>query len=64
MIAFYRNLWGQKMSRIEALRQAQLDTLRGKLYRPTGVVRPAEGKREPRLPPYYWAAFALGGIWR
>jgi len=45
MAEFYRNLWERKLDKLEALRQAQLALLRGKAY----------------APPYYWAAFTLGG---
>ncbi len=63
MIEFYENLWRKKMSRAEALRQAQLTMLREGVKR--GATpdddHPADGNR---LPPYYWAAFVLGGEWR
>lgn len=71
MEQFYDNLWEKKMSRVEALRQAQLwrlrevsaekDALRGlKLVSDEEVGPDADG----RLPPYYWAAFVLSGDWR
>ena len=61
MDEFYDNLWSKKLSRIDALRQAQL------LLLDRGVDRglkpadghPADDRR--RLPPYYWAAFVLSG---
>jgi CHAT domain-containing protein len=66
---FYRNLWERKLSKGEALRQAQLKMLRGEL-RP-GESRPegARGLRRPDAPrdyrkPYYWAPFVLSGDWR
>jgi CHAT domain-containing protein len=72
MTEFYRNLWEKKLSKLDALRQAQLAMLAG--YRPeTGTIRglgkesvpaaapdPANG----RLSPYYWSAFQLSGDWR
>lgn len=48
------------MPKQEALRQAQLAMLRGELVR--GAER--EQERDPRLPPFYWAAFVLSGDWR
>ena len=56
MVEFYRNLWQKKLGRAEALRQAQLSMLRGKLYRPAG--------KEQNLSPYYWAGFAFSGDWQ
>jgi CHAT domain-containing protein/tetratricopeptide (TPR) repeat protein len=72
MAEFYRNLWEQKLPRLEALRQAQLAMIRsfdpraGRLDRGVGGQRPAErpGPKEGGLPPVYWAAFALSGDWR
>ena len=64
MVDFYDNLWKKKLSKLEALRQAQLKMLREGIQR--GVVRddlPATEKNR-RLPPYYWAPFALSGDWR
>jgi tetratricopeptide (TPR) repeat protein/CHAT domain-containing protein len=62
MERFYDNLWSKKMSKLEALREAQLSMLRGELARSVEVERAGEGDR--RLPPYYWAAFVLSGDWR
>ncbi len=59
MVEFYRNLWTKKMSRLEALREAQLRLLRGELNANNG--KKLEGKR---VSPYYWAAFVLSGDWR
>jgi CHAT domain-containing protein len=66
MAAFYRVWWGKKVvSRVEALRQAQLSLLKVGVR---GMVRKALPARpwhkDDRLPPYYWAAFVLSGDWR
>jgi CHAT domain-containing protein/Tfp pilus assembly protein PilF len=62
MASFYRVWWGKKVvSRVEALRQAQLSLLREGVR---GMVRaPLPAARDSRLPPYYWAAFVLSGDW-
>lgn len=76
MVEFYQNLWDKKMSKAEALRQAQLTML--ERYDPSeGQLRglgdkPIRHKSdgandEPsvkRLSPLYWAAFQLSGDWR
>jgi len=59
---FYENIWQKKMSRQEALRQAQLAMLRGELER--GFKRLDDEPADRRFPPYYWAAFVLSGDWR
>jgi CHAT domain-containing protein len=72
---FYENLWHKKLTRLEALRQAQLWLLKEGPKRGPGKERPvdpkqvAEAKPEPaagagRAPPFYWAAFVLSGDWR
>jgi CHAT domain-containing protein len=69
MERFYRNLWGGNMARAAALREAQLWMLRegradagvARGLRRLGAPPPAA---DGRLPPYYWAAFALSGDWR
>ncbi|HEY2828019.1 MAG TPA: tetratricopeptide repeat protein [Pirellulales bacterium] len=65
MTDFYANLWDQDkhLSKLEALRQAQLKMLR------EGANRGLEffdekSANEGRLPPFYWAAFELSGDWR
>jgi CHAT domain-containing protein/tetratricopeptide (TPR) repeat protein len=55
MSRFYENLWVHKMSKLEALRQAQLAIIRGP--RPPGA-----GTGD--LPPEAWATFVLSGDWR
>jgi CHAT domain-containing protein len=61
MREFYKRLWNAKepMSRMEALRQAQLWMLD-----PTrrGPLRPDPDRRPPL--PFTWAAFVLAGDWR
>ena len=79
MIEFYRNLWERKLSRIDALRQAQLTMLEsfdpgeglvrgtiGKLPGKTANNPPSEtrNRQSARVPPRYWAAFVLSGDWR
>lgn len=70
MVEFFENLWVKKLSKIEALRQAQLTILRR--YDPrSGALRgltvspPTKPARSTAgLPPLYWAAFVLSGDWR
>ena len=52
MQRFYRNIWIKKMSKIAALRDAQLFILQGN-----------DVDRE-EVPPEHWAAFTLSGDWR
>jgi CHAT domain-containing protein len=64
MAAFYRVWWGKKVvSRVDALRQAQLSLLREGVR---SMHREDAGQkdRDDRLPPFYWAAFVLSGDWR
>jgi CHAT domain-containing protein len=61
MVEFYRNLWQKKLGKLEALRQAQLAMLAGKLHVPDEY---RGGGKERRLSPFYWAAFTLAGGWR
>jgi CHAT domain-containing protein/tetratricopeptide (TPR) repeat protein len=79
MRRFYEQVWGKgKLTKLEALRQAQLAMLQQGLRDPRlvrGVFNPKTGagktKRPPairdgggRLAPAYWAAFVLSGDWR
>ncbi len=80
MERFYHHLWDKKLSKIEALRQAQLDVMRhpewvearAKKLRGTpglrGVGKVAEvtvsGKKERRSPDAWWGAWQLSGDWR
>ena len=65
MQRFYENLWDKKMSKLDALREAQLWMLkegrqRGLDLEDNGVKQ----RNSNRLPPRYWAAFVLSGDWR
>ncbi|WP_417731252.1 CHAT domain-containing tetratricopeptide repeat protein [Rosistilla oblonga] len=72
MERFYRNLWEKKMSKLDALREAQLhllnhpeEVLANESFRGDRRVRPAKNKTQPnRLSPQFWAAFSLSGDWR
>ncbi|QDV10303.1 CHAT domain protein [Rosistilla oblonga] len=72
MERFYRNLWEKKMSKLDALREAQLhllnhpeEVLDNESFRGDRRVRPAKNKTHPnRLSPQFWAAFSLSGDWR
>jgi CHAT domain-containing protein len=78
MTRFYANLWSKKMTRLEALRQAQLwmlregakeEALRGVFNPKTGTGKKPPEKARPtdekgRALPHYWAAFVLSGEWR
>ncbi len=63
MADFYAAAWdGRKIiSRVEALRRAQVSMLRDGAKR--GMVR-EDDKGLRRVPPYYWAGFVLSGDWR
>lgn len=70
MEEFYRNLWIEKMSKVESLRQAQLWMFR---EQSGATSNRARGKRlvheqpvdsEASLPPYFWASFVLSGDWQ
>jgi CHAT domain-containing protein len=64
MVAFYEKLWhkDRPLSRLEALRQAQLSLLREGVKR--GLVKAPKEDKPTKAPPYYWAAFVLAGDWR
>ncbi len=80
MDRFYHHLWERRASKIEALRQAQLDVLHhpewveGRVRTLSGtrglrgVGKASEvvvsGKRGRRSPPAWWAAWQLSGDWR
>jgi CHAT domain-containing protein len=71
MTDFYNNLWQKKMTKLEALRQAQIKMLREGVTGKDGnralgskVKLSTKGQNYDRTPPYYWAAFVLSGDWR
>jgi CHAT domain-containing protein len=70
MVEFYRNLWEQKLGKLESLRQAQLamirryDPKRARMSEPRGLTLTTKDRREPTLAPFHWAAFTLSGDWR
>jgi CHAT domain-containing protein len=51
MQRFYANMWDRRMSKLEALREAQIWVMHS-------------GGNGERLPPYHWAAFQLSGDWQ
>ena len=64
METFYRNYWKKDLSKLDALRTAQLWLLNH-----PEVVRGAnrldqESRGSKRLSPRHWAAFILSGDWR
>ncbi len=80
MERFYLHLWGKKLSKLESLRQAQIDVMRhpewveakakklAGLPGLRGVGKASDhvvgGKRERHSPPAWWAAWHLSGDWR
>ncbi|WP_158520989.1 CHAT domain-containing protein [Fuerstiella marisgermanici] len=62
MERFYRNLWENEMSRLDALREAQLYILNNPASIRGATVEGQQSSK--RVPPYYWAAFQLSGDWR
>jgi CHAT domain-containing protein len=73
MTRFYDNLWNKKLTKLEALREAQRWLLRegakqSDLIRGRGLQFDPEPEKEAvqsgRLSPRYWAAFELSGDWR
>jgi len=64
MQRFYENLWKRKLSKVDALREAQIWMLKEGRQRGLDI---EDGSKKPtsrRLPPKYWAAFVLSGDWR
>jgi CHAT domain-containing protein/Flp pilus assembly protein TadD len=73
MERFYRNLWDKKMSKLDALREAQLWMLKDPKASSgidRGIVRKRDAKvvdadpKKQRTSPKLWAAFVLSGDWR
>ena len=77
MVAFYRNLWVEKLGRLESLHRAQLQLIRDYAFIPGRglTLRGVDGTRSStplnrkgadskRLAPFFWAAFTLSGDWR
>ncbi len=65
MKRFYHNLWKEEMSRLDALREAQLWMLKEGPRRDARITTTgAEPVEARRSPPYYWAPFVLSGDWR
>ncbi|MFP6750919.1 MAG: CHAT domain-containing protein, partial [Pirellulaceae bacterium] len=75
MVIFYRNLFEKKMSKVDALREAQLwmlntpgaaqsSIVRGQVVRLKKPAVDAPSRNGKRTHPRYWAAFMLSGDWR
>jgi CHAT domain-containing protein len=63
---FYDNLWNKRMTKLDALREAQLWMLRERgidgLFVSKSTSPPTTATM--RLPPFFWAGFTLSGDWR
>lgn len=71
MQRFYENLWQKKLTRLDALREAQLwllnhpaQALGREASRGDRRIGAPQKAAADRLPPRYWAAFVLSGDWR
>jgi CHAT domain-containing protein len=75
MARFYQNHWEHRMSKLDALREAQLWMLnhvpasgqrqrRGTIARVNLAEKPPSKPASERTSPYYWGAFVLSGDWR
>lgn len=78
MERFYENLWERKLSRLDALREAQLFVLKNPDKLQGGALSESEARGKVRgatlvetddtsmlkTSPQYWAAFILSGDWR
>jgi CHAT domain-containing protein len=70
MERFYQNLWERRLTKLQALREAQLWMLNEGANSNAGArglklldeQTPDNATR--RIPPYYWAPFVLTGKWR
>jgi CHAT domain-containing protein len=61
MERFYENLWQKKMTKLQALREAQRWVMR---EGPRRGIDFLDDKPLRVAPPFYWAAFVLSGDWR
>jgi CHAT domain-containing protein len=65
MERFYRNYWEEEMSKLDALRDAQLYLLNHpEAIRGDRPLRAQTNDEPKRLSPQFWAAFSLSGDWR
>ena len=65
MERFYENLWDRKLTKIDAMREAQLWMLREGKNRGLDIKDQDDSDDDTdRLSPKYWAAFVLSGDWR
>jgi CHAT domain-containing protein/tetratricopeptide (TPR) repeat protein len=67
MERFYRNMWEKKMTRLDALREAQLYLLKNPAEVSAldrSLTRIRNNAAQTRLSPEFWAAFTLSGDWR
>jgi len=62
---FYRNMWGKRMGKLDALREAQLWMLReGAAHGVKSSGNNQRTNKTTRLSPLFWGAFVLSGDWR
>ncbi len=66
MTEFYKNMWDRKLSKIEALRQAQIAVLKRYDVATRELLpdNPKQNTVASILPPYFWAGFLINGDWR
>ena len=65
MERFYRNYWEKEMSKLDAIREAQLYLLNNpEAVRGDARLQPGKQNETDRLSPQFWAAFSLSGDWR
>jgi CHAT domain-containing protein/Tfp pilus assembly protein PilF len=64
MQRFYQNLWTKKLSKAQALREAQIWMLKETKPRGLDVEDDETKNTSKRLLPKYWAGFVLSGDWR
>jgi CHAT domain-containing protein len=64
MQRFYENLWDKKLSKLDALREAQIWMLKEGRQRGLDLEEKTAKPTSSRLPPRYWAAFVLSGDWQ